>query len=57
MTKRDLRKQILGQLATKLRKEIIIDDIDEGDINRADDIQRELAREFERRAAISKDQP
>jgi hypothetical protein len=52
MDKRALRKVILGQLAAELRTAVIIDgdNMSEEDLARADDVQHELAEEFERRA-------
>jgi hypothetical protein len=51
MDKRMLKKVILGQLATELRMSVVIGgDMSEEDLARADEVQHELADEFERRA-------
>jgi hypothetical protein len=51
MNKRELRKVILGQLAVELRMSVVIDgDLSDEDMARADEVQHELAAEFERRA-------
>jgi hypothetical protein len=52
MTKDQLKKVILGQLATYLAREVIIDGItaDTADFARAEQAQSELIAEFERRS-------
>ena len=50
MDKRDLKRVVLGQLATRMRMEVLVDGItEEGDLARAEQAQLELAVEFERR--------
>ncbi|HCF7071157.1 TPA: hypothetical protein NIJ37_003516 [Pseudomonas aeruginosa] len=50
MDKRELKKQILGQLASYLRREVIIDGLHGDDMAMCDSVQAELAKEFERRS-------
>jgi len=46
-----MKKLILGQLAAELRMSVIIDgDMSDYDLDRLDEVQHELADEFERRA-------
>ncbi|QMI49988.1 hypothetical protein [Burkholderia sp. MBR-1] len=49
MNKRDIKRVILGQLATYLRTEVILDGCSQEDLARAEEAQQELATEFERR--------
>ena len=49
MNKRDIKRVVLGQLATYLRTEVIIDGCSSEDLARAEEAQRELAEEFDRR--------
>ncbi|MDK1001091.1 hypothetical protein ACO2TQ_35180 [Burkholderia sp. OKR4-1] len=57
MDKRAIKRAILGQLAAYLRREIPIDDVSEADLGRADEAQRELIEEFDRRAGDAKYSP
>lgn len=51
MDKRAMKKLILGQLAAELRMAVIIDGVmSDEDLDRLDEVQHELAAEFERRA-------
>jgi hypothetical protein len=50
MNKKDLKKVILAQLANTLRGEVIIDGIHGDDLDRADEVQHEIADEFDRRS-------
>lgn len=51
MNKKDLKKVILAQLSSTLRSEVIIDGIHGDDMDRAYEVQKEIADEFERRSA------
>ncbi|WP_175796003.1 hypothetical protein [Burkholderia anthina] len=57
MDKRAIKRAILGQLAAYLRREIPIDGVSEADLGRADEAQRELIEEFDRRAGDAKYSP
>lgn len=57
MDKRELKKQILGQLAGYLRNSVIIDGLYGEDMDKCHAVQVELAQEFERRTKPSASRP
>jgi hypothetical protein len=56
MDKRELKKQILAQLASYLEREVIIDGLDGADMAKCDEVQAELAAEFKRRSRAATNQ-
>ena len=50
MDKRELKKQILAQLASYLQREVIIDGLYGADVDKCDEVQAQLAAEFMRRS-------
>ncbi|MDH4602429.1 MULTISPECIES: hypothetical protein [Pseudomonas syringae group] len=55
MDKRELKKQILGQLASYLRNSVIIDGLYGDEMHRCHEQQLVLADEFERRCKSASD--
>ncbi|NRC34052.1 hypothetical protein [Pseudomonas aeruginosa] len=56
MDKRELKKQILAQLAGYLQREVIIDGLHGADVDKCHEVQAELASEFKRRSRAATNQ-
>lgn len=56
MHKRELKKQILAQLAGYLQREVIINGLHSADMDKCHEVQAELAAEFKRRSKAASNQ-